>query len=204
MNHSSRFSSFVAVLAVASCFGLGVGARPAAAQTADGVATAGVDVCTEAGLGGRDWELCNAYCEALDCDGDAPRASDRACERVLESWARQADGRTIPCEAIECPCWSSSEQVDAVHDSNLPPASGRPTFRVCSEDTADSNLAVTDFRSDAFIASFVSGTDAICATELYPRGGEVVPILWAEDLTEGEIEACSQILRELCPQIDPP
>jgi hypothetical protein len=199
MSRCSMSTLLFAAITAVSCFGFAVGAQSASAKTPDGATPAEEDVCTQAGLSGRAWGLCNAYCEAMDCDSDDPRASDRACERVLESWERQAAGQTIPCEPIECPCWSSSEEVASVHASNLPPAFGAGTVRWCSGDAGDSDVGVADFRSGAFIASLVSATDASCATELHPRGGEVVPILGADDLTDGEVAECSQILQELCP-----
>jgi hypothetical protein len=54
--------------------------------------------CEAAGLGRSAWGLCHAYCEALDCDGDEPRASRRACERVARNFERRTDGDALPCE----------------------------------------------------------------------------------------------------------
>jgi hypothetical protein len=42
--------------------------------------------------------LCIAYCEALDCDGFAPNASPRACDRLAREFARRSDGAAPPCE----------------------------------------------------------------------------------------------------------
>jgi len=42
--------------------------------------------------------LCHAYCDALDCDSDAPRGSATACDRVLQNWLeRSPDGARPPC-----------------------------------------------------------------------------------------------------------
>ena len=38
------------------------------------------DVRGGAGLTGATWGLCNAYCEVMDCDGDA-QATDAACQQ---------------------------------------------------------------------------------------------------------------------------
>jgi hypothetical protein len=54
--------------------------------------------CAGAGLTGSAWGLCHAYCEALDCAGDAPHASERACERIAKNFARRAGGALLPCE----------------------------------------------------------------------------------------------------------
>jgi len=53
------------------------------AQTPDGVTPATEDICTNWGYTGKLNGLCNAYCEAMDCDAANPQASQTACERVL-------------------------------------------------------------------------------------------------------------------------
>lgn len=37
---------------------------------------------------GAGYGLCNAYCEAMNCDGDEPNASDKACTKVLDNFRR--------------------------------------------------------------------------------------------------------------------
>jgi hypothetical protein len=66
-------------------FGLSVLATSSAyAQgTPDGETPAAEDICTLWGFTGKINGLCNAYCEAMDCDADEPQASDQACTRVL-------------------------------------------------------------------------------------------------------------------------
>ncbi|MHC4108742.1 MAG: hypothetical protein ACYSTY_11715, partial [Planctomycetota bacterium] len=54
--------------------------------------------CEGAGLTGSAWRLCHAYCEALGCAGDEPRASERACDRIAANFARRAGGTPLPCE----------------------------------------------------------------------------------------------------------
>jgi hypothetical protein len=56
---------------------------PGMAQTADGETLAVEDVCANAGLTGKALGLCNAYCEAMDCDSGSPQASEAACLRIL-------------------------------------------------------------------------------------------------------------------------
>jgi hypothetical protein len=198
MSRWSMSALLVATTVGVSCIGFAIGTQSATAKTPDGATPAEEDVCTDAGLTGRAWGLCNAYCEAMDCDSDDPQASETACGRVLENWERHADGLTMPCEQTECPCWSSSEDVASVHASNSPPTFGSPRYRVCSRNEDDSVIAVTDVVSRTLITSFVSPTDASCATELRPRGGEVLPILGGNDLTADEVQQCSQILQGLC------
>jgi len=50
---------------------------------------------------GAAYGLCNAYCEAMDCDSLTPSASSTACQKVLDKFT-QFTGRTFPCE-LDCP-----------------------------------------------------------------------------------------------------
>jgi hypothetical protein len=49
------------------------------------------------GLSGARWGLCNAYCEAMDCDADAPHAAQNACDRVLLQYVEKSAGVVPPC-----------------------------------------------------------------------------------------------------------
>jgi len=71
--------------------GLAMLATPAAyAQTPDGETPAIEDACD--GFTGKVYGLCNAYCEAMDCDADTPQASDMACTRVFDKIVAANDG----------------------------------------------------------------------------------------------------------------
>ena len=52
--------------------------------TADGLTPSAEDICTKWGYSGQVNGLCNAYCEAMDCDSPTPQASDQACTRVYD------------------------------------------------------------------------------------------------------------------------
>lgn len=52
---------------------------------------------------GAAYGLCNAYCDAMDCDSDNPSASATACEKVRTRFQNVA-GRDLPCEVPDCPC----------------------------------------------------------------------------------------------------
>lgn len=54
--------------------------------------------CETVGPGSGAIGICNAYCEALDCDGEPPRRSDRACERLARNFDRITGGASLPCE----------------------------------------------------------------------------------------------------------
>jgi hypothetical protein len=181
-------------------FGLVLAALSAQAERRNGDAPEQDTPCEAADLVSAAQGLCDAYCEAMDCDGDDPRASHRACESVLENWDEHADGRTIPCEQVECPCWSSSDELKSVHSSNTLPGYGRVNFRICFENEDDQLIGVSDSTSDrARIESFVSSRDGACATEVLPFRQAVIPVLKVDDLTEFEIEACSQVIEGVCP-----
>ncbi|HKI04021.1 MAG TPA: hypothetical protein VKK31_18725 [Thermoanaerobaculia bacterium] len=71
------------------------------AQTPDGETPAEEAVCDNET--GAAFGLCNAYCEAMDCESDAPQASDTACSKVRAKF-QQTTGRDLPCEQVTCPC----------------------------------------------------------------------------------------------------
>jgi hypothetical protein len=45
--------------------------------------------CDDAGLTGAPLNLCNAYCETMDCDSDTPNASDEQCIKTAEKFAEK-------------------------------------------------------------------------------------------------------------------
>jgi hypothetical protein len=80
--------------------------------------SANESVCDELGLEGLAWGLCNAYCEALDCDSPDPKASPRACEQ-LEARLEAAAAGASSCAM--CPCFSLEdlEQITTATSCNL-------------------------------------------------------------------------------------
>ncbi len=95
---------------------------PAAAQTPDGQTPAVEDVCTAAGLSGKAYGLCNAYCEAMDCDAAEPQASANACDRVYTKIVDATGGGFPPCADTDgdgvpnggdnCPDIANPDQAD--------------------------------------------------------------------------------------------
>jgi hypothetical protein len=82
--------------------------------------------CTDAGLRGVAQGLCQAYCEALDCDSN-PAANVHACARLEASFSRATGGSPLPCvgdadgdgvpDAIDdCPAEPDPDQLDADGD----------------------------------------------------------------------------------------
>ncbi len=68
------------------------------AKTPDGQTPSEEQICS--GYEGRLFGLCNAYCEAMDCDSEEPHASDRACENVFDKIIAELDEEEAfpPCE----------------------------------------------------------------------------------------------------------
>jgi hypothetical protein len=86
--------------------------------------------CRDAGLTGAAFGLCTAYCDALDCDGDALLASDNACDHLQRNFERLAGGVPLPCEIKDgdgdgvedeldnCPMVPNQDQTDSDEDSH--------------------------------------------------------------------------------------
>jgi hypothetical protein len=83
-----RVSIAVAVLVLAM-------AGAAGAKTPDGRTPSEETVCDV--FTGAAFGLCNAYCEAMDCDDPNVRASAAACARVEANFQRVTGGAILPC-----------------------------------------------------------------------------------------------------------
>ena len=87
-----RYSALVlALLAVA-------GVNTLQARTVDGSTPAEEGVCDE--LTGAEFGLCNAYCEAQDCDARDPEPA--SCERLRRVFDRVTGGGEFPCDDMGC------------------------------------------------------------------------------------------------------
>jgi hypothetical protein len=82
----------------------------ALAKTPDGVPPSLETVCDMEQ--GAAYGLCNAYCEAMDCESANPHASATACAKVGGKF-HQITGRDLPCDA-SCPCVGAGGTFDAV------------------------------------------------------------------------------------------
>jgi hypothetical protein len=78
------------------------------AQTPDGITPADEDICDSES--GAAYGLCNAYCEAMDCDYELTSAAEMACLKVRDRFVQQT-GRDVPCitPPPECPCYTYQE-----------------------------------------------------------------------------------------------
>lgn len=52
-------------------------------------------------LEGAPRGLCHAYCEAMDCDSEEPRANPKACGRIFDKLVEYT-GEAPPCEEEVC------------------------------------------------------------------------------------------------------
>lgn len=95
-----RNSKSVSVLFfVATLLGMLLPSLASALGTPDGLPPPMETICdTQTGAA---YGLCNAYCEAMDCDSDSAQASTSACEKVFSKF-NQITGALPPCE-LQCP-----------------------------------------------------------------------------------------------------
>jgi hypothetical protein len=144
-------------------------------------------------LSGAAFGLCNAYCEAMDCDSEAPNANETACLKVLSDFTKHSDG-LIPCGRVTCPCWDDAD-VDSL-------------FAACADLPVD--CCYDCAMSQNFHGSVMSCTErprgithnlAVVTgigSPLIACGIGAVPTLedgWY-DVTEGEAIACRQVLKD--------
>jgi len=107
--HSYRLLRLALIPAIAVFL---FGGSSGLAQTPDNHAPAKATVCD--GQVGAAFGLCNAYCEAMDCDTDSPRASEKACDVVYQKFAKLT-GTPPPCA---CPCLVFPEFADVISGTN--------------------------------------------------------------------------------------
>jgi hypothetical protein len=150
------------------------------------------------GLSGATWGLCNAYCEAMDCDSENPNASSTACLQVLSKYTSHTE-QPIPCARVRCPCWAP-EDVDTLllecEDDGLSVScydvelrgqgSVYITSMECSRESPGQILHSLRASIDARI-SIIAGCRSVNVPPLSNRG---------RGTTVDEAEACQQILRD--------
>jgi len=163
----------------------------ASATTPDGETPAEETVCGD--LVGAAFGLCNAYCEAMDCDSDEPQASVKTCEKVLDNFEKQTDGMVdMPCE-LE-PICGETQLICGAHEVTSP--DGDPcctltcpdptncsdcfTDLVCIFGTGDPPPPIECLRLRRGDRCTVTGLDGICVDNIPPDDNlECVPELQA-------------------------
>ena len=122
MKHSAAYLKSATGLVLFVClamFGL-----PGMAQTSDGTTPAEETVCD--GLEEVMFGICNAYCEAMDCDNPDHKASNRACQNKVRSWAGIAGDIPLPCN--ESSAILMTKSVNASADSDFEILVGDPVI----------------------------------------------------------------------------
>ena len=142
----SRWSLVLAGLMV-------LGAGSAWAKTPDGKPPSVETVCDNET--GAAFGLCNAYCEAMDCDSPNHHASDNACAAVKRNFEKKT-GRPLPCE-LTCPCPGLLPVYEAIVD-------GTSTIRRC---IADSEFVFVETVEGAF-AVVEAGPPPTCSVNTQP------------------------------------
>jgi hypothetical protein len=95
--------------------------------TPDGLTPGVEDICTKWGFSGKVNGLCNAYCEAMDCDAAAPQASEQACTRIFDKiivglngtpfpTCQDSDDDGVPNGLDNCPNVANGDQADTDGD----------------------------------------------------------------------------------------
>jgi hypothetical protein len=114
------------------------GAGAALAQgTPDGQPPASETVCDMEK--GAAFGLCNAYCEAMDCDSANPQASATACTKVRNKF-QQTTGHDVPCEVpkVTCPC-----NNPAVNQPFADTVAGLRVILTCSVSSFSGSISLT-------------------------------------------------------------
>ena len=133
---------------------------------------------------GAAYGLCNAFCDAMDCDGDDPQASETACDKV-QSKFEQVTGHQPPCLAPppELPCVCKEELTDFLAVASAPVVS-------CSPPT-DGHVVVFTAAGSVEAAGPYSNGAGICFIDASFGGFLSITL-------EQGVE-CVAYLRSLCP-----
>ena len=75
------------------------------AQTPDGIPADEETICDDAGLTGSAWDLCNAYCQAQDCD--ILPSPTKSCAMLKKNFAKHTGTNVMPCDIVAC-CFCST------------------------------------------------------------------------------------------------
>lgn len=144
-------------------------AIPAMASTPDGQTPSQETICDD--QTGAAYGLCNAYCEAMDCDSPEVQASPKACSKVLANFLRHT-GEMPPCD-VTCPCTEALPLFAAF-------VNGTETIEACISGDGSTNVGGP------------SGYVSVMADLTCSDNGEA-PFI---SLTEAEANVCRDLLRE--------
>jgi hypothetical protein len=164
------------------------------ARTPDGETPAVEDVCADE-PSGVSFGLCNAYCEAMDCDSETPNASARACERVRAKYEEHARG-PLPCEAVECPCAAFYAEAIGVYESG---GGDLSTWDQCAAPAEPAGSQSTDSTpGDRTILVTLMSIPEVECNATVSRSGRLLYFEGAGELSAEEHAACDALQRSLC------
>ena len=157
--------------------------------TPDGQTPHEEDVCD--GETGAAFGLCNAYCEAMDCDSANPHASEKACTKIKNLFLKHTNGRDLPCEDD-----SENNSGQTIDQPRCPCLDDIPEFSAFLENP------------DNFTYCFDTGTGGligiggIAGVEIITNGMDEIPICaYSNDdvfnfveITYEELEICEKLL----------
>jgi len=161
------------VFLVALVLGVGLAFVAASARTPDGETPAEESVCD--GTTGAAFGLCNAYCEAQDCD-----VHDRkSCERLRKRYKKKTGTDVFPCDG-RCGDGLVNLDFEECDDGNNEPGDGcSPSCRVefcpvefCGDGVVDLDLGEQcEVDDDCLVFGtsddFVCSADCGCVTQLF-------------------------------------
>lgn len=142
---------------------------------------------------GNQRGLCNAYCEAMDCDSTVTQASDKACDRVLDMllaidpefpYCGSSNGTGCPCaDGVDGspPLWNITSDLDVSNATNI----------VVVIYNLDSDLAIQNNVTGSIYDSGSSSIDNYyCALHTMEASQSIV-------LNEAEFGVCNGLLSGL-------
>jgi hypothetical protein len=191
-------------------------ATPARAQrTGDHIVPAIEDVCDGDPF---SFGLCNAYCEALDCEAPDPLGTPRACSNLLRNYMKKSGGIAPPCG---CPCnFNVDDYIPLLlaHNPDYDIAGGTvdcdavEPVGMTSPAFEFQVLGPPEGERQGFIYFWLlGGTSPSCNVFVYADDGEEIfelfpvsdfPPLGPADsmsLSASELGACQMTLNFLCP-----
>ncbi len=181
----------------------------AVAGTPDGSTPAEETVCD--GLSGASKGICNAYCEAKDCDlDDGSNASkSRACERLASKY-QDLTGEDLPCgQQAACPCvaaiggsveevfftWLDNAGASSILDVNAYcSTTGSPAYSLA---TVGNYISSSGIPSNVFIEVGTPPTESeLCHFRFMIDGQISVSSDVIRDLSQEELAACLKAERD--------
>lgn len=145
---------------------------------ADGLPPSEESVCDVLNLDGVTpglFGLCNAYCEAKDCDAYPEGEEPRSCNRLLANYERRASNSdpVMPClqqEQTVCPCWPPESERLADAGMGLAPSGCFDNFSFIGTSAlygATSNAVIFEHYAGDGVCSYTSDlTDELVEIEM--------------------------------------